>query len=44
MFGYIKPFKPELKVREFDTYQAFYCGLCRQLCKFDAIETVKAGE
>ena len=31
MFGYIKPFKPELKVREFDTYQAFYCGLCRQL-------------
>lgn len=31
MFGYIKPFKPELKVKEFDTYQAFYCGLCRQL-------------
>ncbi len=31
MFGYIRPFKPELKVREFDTYQAFYCGLCRQL-------------
>ena len=20
------------------------CGLCKQLCKFDAIETVKAGE
>ena len=31
MFGYIKPLKPELKVREFDTYQAVYCGLCRQL-------------
>lgn len=31
MFGYIKPFKPELKVREFDTFQAVYCGLCRQL-------------
>ena len=31
MFGYIKPFKPEMKVREFDTYQAFYCGLCHQL-------------
>lgn len=31
MFGYIKPLKPELKVKEFDTYQAVYCGLCRQL-------------
>ena len=31
MFGYIKPFKPELKVKEFDTYQAVYCGLCHQL-------------
>lgn len=31
MFGYIKPYKPELKVKEFDTYQAVYCGLCRQL-------------
>ena len=31
MFGYIKPFKPEMKVKEFDTYQAFYCGLCHQL-------------
>ncbi len=33
MFGYIKPFKPELKVKEFDTYQAVYCGLCHQLGK-----------
>lgn len=31
MFGYIKPLKPEMKVKEFDTYQAIYCGLCRQL-------------
>ncbi len=31
LFGYIKPFKPEMKVREFDTYKAIYCGLCRQL-------------
>lgn len=31
MFGYIKPLKPEMKVREFDTYQAVYCGLCREL-------------
>ena len=33
MFGYIKPFKPELKIKEFDTYQAVYCGLCHQLGK-----------
>lgn len=31
MFGYIKPFKPEMKVSEFDTFQAVYCGLCKQL-------------
>ena len=31
MFGYIKPCKPELKIRDFDMYQAAYCGLCRQL-------------
>lgn len=33
MFGYIKPYKPELKVIEFDTYKAVYCGLCKQLGK-----------
>ncbi|MDL2233590.1 DUF5685 family protein [Ruminococcaceae bacterium OttesenSCG-928-L11] len=33
MFGYIKPFKPELKIREFETYKAVYCGLCKQLGK-----------
>jgi len=31
LFGYIKPYKPEMKVREFDTFQAIYCGLCKQL-------------
>lgn len=31
MFGYIKPFKPEMKIKEFDTFKAVYCGLCRQL-------------
>ena len=31
MFGYIKPYKPEMKVREFDTFKAIYCGLCKQL-------------
>lgn len=31
MFGYIIVNKPELKVREFDEYMAYYCGLCRAL-------------
>lgn len=31
MFGYVIVDKPELKFREFDTYRAYYCGLCRSL-------------
>ncbi len=31
MFGYIKPNIPELKVREKQRYDAWYCGLCRSL-------------
>lgn len=31
MFGYVKPFKPLLRVCEYDTYKAVYCGLCKQL-------------
>lgn len=33
LFGYVKPFKPMLRVCEFDTYQAIYCGLCKQLSR-----------
>lgn len=33
MFGYIKPFEPQLKVCELDTYKAVYCGVCRGLSK-----------
>ncbi|GHV15550.1 hypothetical protein FACS1894219_12500 [Clostridia bacterium] len=33
MFGYIKPFIPELKVREFELYKSFYCGLCGSMGK-----------
>ena len=33
MFGYIRPNLPELKVREKDRYEAWYCGLCRSLGK-----------
>lgn len=33
MFGYIVVHKPELKVREYETYRASYCGLCHSLKK-----------
>lgn len=33
MFGYVLPAKPEMRVRDFDTYRAIYCGLCKQLGK-----------
>lgn len=35
MYGYVRPEKDELKVKEFAAYQAVYCGLChclRQRC------------
>ncbi len=31
MFGYVRPYKQELLVREFYTYKSVYCALCRQL-------------
>lgn len=31
MFGYVTINKPELKVREYDRYRSFYCGLCHIL-------------
>ncbi len=33
MFGYIRIDKPELKVREYETYKAVYCTLCKKLGK-----------
>lgn len=33
MFGYIVVHKPELKVREYESYRASYCGLCHSLKK-----------
>ena len=31
MFGYVRPMKAELKVREFEQFKAVYCGLCHTL-------------
>lgn len=33
MFGYVKPFVPDLRVREHEMYRAIYCGLCRSMGK-----------
>ncbi len=33
MFGYVVINKPELLVRDFETYRAYYCGLCHALKK-----------
>lgn len=31
MFGYIVANKGELKIREYEVYQSYYCGLCKRL-------------
>lgn len=31
MFGYVRPYRDELKVREQRDYEALYCGLCQAL-------------
>lgn len=31
MFGYIVPDKPELKIKEYELFRAYYCGLCKSM-------------
>ncbi len=31
MFGYVRPYKSELLVREYEQYKSVYCELCREL-------------
>ncbi len=33
MFGYIRPYHNELKVKEYELYKSVYCGLCRVMGK-----------
>lgn len=33
MYGYVRPQKGELKVSEYESYRAVYCGLCQELKK-----------
>ncbi|NMA06493.1 MAG: hypothetical protein GX928_02090 [Ruminococcaceae bacterium] len=44
MFGYIIPSKPDLTIRDFNTYRAVYCGLCKTLSnKFTASSRILVG-
>ena len=31
MFGYVVMNRPEMKIKDYDLYRSFYCGLCREL-------------
>ncbi len=33
MFGYVNVFRDELKIKDYNTYRAYYCGLCKTLGK-----------
>lgn len=33
MLGYVQVFKPELKVREYEVYCGYYCGVCKSIGK-----------
>lgn len=33
MFGYVKVYPPELRLREYECYRGIYCGLCRAMGK-----------
>lgn len=33
MFGYVCPLKSELRIREYEVYKSYYCGLCKTLKK-----------
>ena len=31
MFGYVKPFIPNLRIKDYEFYKSVYCGLCRAM-------------
>ena len=33
MLGYIAPDKPELKIKEYELYSGYYCGICKSIGK-----------
>lgn len=37
IFGYLKPYKDEMKLSEYERYKKYYCTLCTELSKFGFI-------
>ncbi len=35
IFGYVTPLKPELKIKEYDVFRGYYCGVCTALGKLN---------
>ncbi len=33
MFGYVNVYKDELKIKDYNTYRSYYCGLCKTIGK-----------
>ena len=33
MFGYVRVDKPNILIKDFATYKAYYCGLCKTISK-----------
>lgn len=33
MLGYITPERPELKIKEFEIYSGYYCGICKSIAR-----------
>ena len=33
MLGYIMPEKPELKIKEYEIYSGYYCGICKSIAR-----------
>ena len=33
MLGYVTADKPELKMREFEVYSGYYCGVCKSIAR-----------
>lgn len=31
MFGYVTPLKPEMKIKDFEKFKSYYCGLCHSI-------------
>lgn len=37
MFGYVNVYKNELKIKDYNLFRAYYCGLCKSLGKYNQL-------